>query len=468
MSNKIKTILKSVFALVLFVLSFQAMAVWQAPTTPPPPDSSSVNTEPPINVGTILQYKAGSVVADGLRAALSLITDASSISTFNGSIKITSGIPGAGKVLTSSDAFGLASWQALPAVTNYWSLGTNGTDIYNNNNSNKGNVGIGTTSPNGLLTLKNTNPSTSLLAIQNYANTGLIGDIQFNQTYDTWKFKNYANGAITFGVDTGGTATERLRISSSGNVGIGTTAPGAKLEVAGQVKITSGTGINAPGTGKVLTSDAFGLASWAAPIAGVWTTNANDIYNANTGKVGIGTGATAPASKLFVAGGSYNINSGANNANYALGAQSIAANDSIYSYGLICAGNNNGDCTGTGAGKWGVVISGSGIIFPDGTKQTTATAVDSTKVLKTGDSMTGPLTIGYSGSNGGSLNLTYGYQTTSGNINSSINVTGGPGVYTGGANGPITSAITATGGVISGGAGTSYALRAIAGSGGTG
>ena len=201
---------------------------------------------------------------------------------------------------------------------------------------------------------------------------------------------------------------------------------------------------------------------------GVWTTNANDIYNANTGKVGIGTGATAPASKLFVAGGSYNINSGANNANYALGAQSIAANDSIYSYGLICAGNNNGDCTGTGAGKWGVVISGSGIIFPDGTKQTTATAVDSTKVLKTGDSMTGPLTIGYSGSNGGSLNLTYGYQTTSGNINSSINVTGGPGVYTGGANGPITSAITATGGVISGGAGTSYALRAIAGSGGTG
>ena len=82
--------------------------------------------------------------------------------------------------------------------------------------------------------------------------------------------------------------------------------------------------------------------------------------------------------------------------------------------------------------------------------------------------MTGPLTIGYSGSNGGSLNLTYGYQTTSGNINSSINVTGGPGVYTGGANGPITSAITATGGVISGGAGTSYALRAIAGSGGTG
>ena len=47
----------------------------------------------------------------------------------------------------------------------------------------------------------------------------------------------------------------------SGNIGVGTITPSAKLEVAGQVKITGGT----PGTGKVLTSDASGLASWTAP-----------------------------------------------------------------------------------------------------------------------------------------------------------------------------------------------------------
>ncbi|WP_413612351.1 tail fiber domain-containing protein [Bdellovibrio sp. HCB-110] len=51
---------------------------------------------------------------------------------------------------------------------------------------------------------------------------------------------------------------ERVVITPSGSVGIGASSPGAKLEVAGQVKITGG----APGAGKVLTSDAAGLATW--------------------------------------------------------------------------------------------------------------------------------------------------------------------------------------------------------------
>ena len=49
-------------------------------------------------------------------------------------------------------------------------------------------------------------------------------------------------------------------IVDTGSVGIGTASPGAKLEVAGQVKITGGS----PGSGKVLTSDANGLASWVS------------------------------------------------------------------------------------------------------------------------------------------------------------------------------------------------------------
>ncbi len=59
-----------------------------------------------------------------------------------------------------------------------------------------------------------------------------------------------------------------------GNVGIGTFTPSAKLEVAGQVKITGGS----PGAGKVLTSDGNGLATWepSGGADGDWTVSGNE------------------------------------------------------------------------------------------------------------------------------------------------------------------------------------------------
>lgn len=51
---------------------------------------------------------------------------------------------------------------------------------------------------------------------------------------------------------------------NGGNVGIGTTTPVAKLDILGNIKIVDGT----QGVGKVLTSDAAGLASWAIPTGG--------------------------------------------------------------------------------------------------------------------------------------------------------------------------------------------------------
>ncbi len=62
------------------------------------------------------------------------------------------------------------------------------------------------------------------------------------------------------------TASAQMTLTQTGNLGLGTTAPGAKLEVAGQIKITGGT----PGAGKVLTSDAAGLATWAAAGGSYW------------------------------------------------------------------------------------------------------------------------------------------------------------------------------------------------------
>lgn len=60
-----------------------------------------------------------------------------------------------------------------------------------------------------------------------------------------------------------GGSVDAIDILTNGNVGIGISNPGAKLEIDGQVKINGGN----PGSGKVLTSDAAGLASWQ-PLGG--------------------------------------------------------------------------------------------------------------------------------------------------------------------------------------------------------
>ncbi len=64
----------------------------------------------------------------------------------------------------------------------------------------------------------------------------------------------------------------------TGYMGLGTDTPDAKLDVAGQVKISGG----APGTGKVLTSDATGLATWETT-----TNGANAINDLIDGKTDI-------------------------------------------------------------------------------------------------------------------------------------------------------------------------------------
>jgi hypothetical protein len=59
----------------------------------------------------------------------------------------------------------------------------------------------------------------------------------------------------------------------SGNVGIGTTSPGAKLEVNGNVRINDGT----QAAGSVLTSDQNGFASWQPPASVVFPDYSNGI-----------------------------------------------------------------------------------------------------------------------------------------------------------------------------------------------
>ena len=79
------------------------------------------------------------------------------------------------------------------------------------------------------------------------------------------------------------------------NVGIGTTSPGAKLEVLGKTMTSDFMMTNGAFINYLLQSDGSGNASWVDPTSVTtstdldWGINGNEIYNLNSGNVGVGT-----------------------------------------------------------------------------------------------------------------------------------------------------------------------------------
>ena len=74
------------------------------------------------------------------------------------------------------------------------------------------------------------NAGATLNAFQGKWNGTAVADISFLTGADT---TNKDDGHITFSTASAGSTTEAMRISSAGDVGIGTASPGAKLEVSG-------------------------------------------------------------------------------------------------------------------------------------------------------------------------------------------------------------------------------------------
>jgi len=194
-----------------------------------------------------------------------------------------------------------------------------------------GRVGIGTATPGGNLNIVGTTDPVSVIvdaigsAASNFSgrrsrgtvgapSAALSGDSLtfFNgKGYGTTGFTSLSNVAINmiaaenqsdtahgtaikFDTTQNGTTSrlERMRIDNTGNVGIGTTTPQARLDVNGGIRATElcdETGANC----KDISS------GWTA--SSQWTTSGTDLYYTG-GKVGIGT--TTPAGILSLAGAS--------------------------------------------------------------------------------------------------------------------------------------------------------------------
>jgi hypothetical protein len=167
--------------------------------------------------------------------------------------------------------------------------------------TNDGNVGIGTTSPSALLhvstagaddvlRLERTSTSDYVTVDFSGGNANLDASSPFNMSVSGQNFLTYSSADSALRLSSGG--VERLTILSSGNVGIGTASPSAKLDVNGAIKLANSNYLSWGLSG----SRIVGSGSFLR-----FQTGSNDRLSIDSsGNVGIGT--TSPDTKLQVAG----------------------------------------------------------------------------------------------------------------------------------------------------------------------
>lgn len=228
-----------------------------------------------------------------------------------GAIKMVDGNQGTGKLMVS-DANGVAGWQTVAAATNAWGLngntgtipGTNfiGTTdnrdmVFKTNNTeyarltSSGLLGIGNSSPASPLDIHTTRRD--IAELQSSSATGSWFWLSNTSAgYRAWRLITSGSGngegpgKLIISDNSG--APPRMVIDTMGRIGMGTAFPDTTLHVVGAIKMQDGN----QGAGKVMVSDANGVARWqtftgiTGPTGTTGTTGAQGIQ-------GI-TGATGP------------------------------------------------------------------------------------------------------------------------------------------------------------------------------
>ncbi|RYX80068.1 tail fiber domain-containing protein, partial [bacterium] len=206
---------------------------------------------------TIMAEDTGGGTAGGgvlaVRQSTGAVTSANErlgVINFNGSSN-----GGVLQVGSAIESYAVGGWGSAGYVDSYmkFNIGKGGTLSEVMRLSNNGNVGIGINSPDAILHVKPTAVAGSrvvALALQNAGNTaGSEVTIDFNPTNFAFQGRSSQIGATADGANgsslifrtnsPGASAADRMRIDQYGNVGIGTTAPAYKLQVAGIIAPTA-------------------------------------------------------------------------------------------------------------------------------------------------------------------------------------------------------------------------------------
>ncbi|CAB5220229.1 Intramolecular chaperone auto-processing domain containing protein [uncultured Caudovirales phage] len=270
----------------------------------------------------------------------------------------------------------------------YWRVLTNATEALRIDST--GNVGIGTSSPGKKLDVFNSGTTTTDLVVRN-GTVSLLSFVDSGAGY----FGTSTNHPLLITTNN----TERMRIDSSGNVGIGTASPASKLDINGNLKLNgfsiyggsttsstalyAGTAFNTGGASIAIRGTAAGFNNGGIEFyTGSGATGTQNMTIDATGNVSIPISLTTPT-VIATSGNSLNVRSASGQTSAAVKLQKYDGTTLGYLYndgtsmfflngsgtGIFTVGNANGNVTAsgtiTGVGTYSSTGSNAAYQFAD-------------------------------------------------------------------------------------------------------